>query len=62
MDNSEFPTTEFSPFVIEQIGWYVYALQDPRDQKIFYVGKGKGNRIFAHANAAIDEVSDELSL
>ena len=62
MDNSEFPTTEFSPFVIEQIGWYVYALQDPRDQKVFYVGKGKGNRIFAHANAAIDEVSDQLSL
>ena len=41
MDNSEFPTTEFSPFVIEQIGWYVYALQDPRDQKVFYVGKAK---------------------
>lgn len=39
----------FTPFVAEQIGWYVYALQDPRDGKIFYVGKGKGNRIFAHA-------------
>lgn len=39
----------FTPFVAEQIGWYVYVLQDPRDGKIFYIGKGKGNRVFAHA-------------
>lgn len=39
----------FSPFVAEKIGWYVYALQDPRDGRVFYIGKGKGNRVFAHA-------------
>jgi hypothetical protein len=52
--------SEFTPYVTEQIGWYVYALQDPRDKKFFYVGKGRGNRVFAHAQAAIDESGDEL--
>ena len=30
-------------------GYYVYLLVDPRDDRIFYVGKGKGKRIFQHA-------------
>lgn len=42
----------FSAHVIEQIGWYVYALRDPRDQRVFYIGKGRGNRVFAHAQDA----------
>ena len=52
---------EFSAYVIEQIGWYVYALQDPRDKKIFYIGKGKGNRVFTHALTAIVDSEGELS-
>lgn len=28
--------------------WYVYELIDPRTDTVFYVGKGKGNRIHAH--------------
>lgn len=36
---------------------YVYALRDPRDGKIFYIGEGKGDRIFAHFNEAKDLLS-----
>ena len=38
----------FSAHVSQQLGWYVYALSDPRDNSIFYIGKGKGNRAFHH--------------
>ncbi|MEN9713810.1 MAG: hypothetical protein RLZZ164_474 [Actinomycetota bacterium] len=38
----------------EQLGYYVYALVDPRSKKVFYVGKGKGDRILAHAKDAKD--------
>ncbi|MCL4553172.1 MAG: hypothetical protein M1305_06450 [Candidatus Marsarchaeota archaeon] len=46
----------------ERLAYYVYLLLDPRDGRIFYVGKGKGNRVFAHANDALDDehVRDEL--
>ncbi|MBQ5524797.1 MAG: GIY-YIG nuclease family protein, partial [Paludibacteraceae bacterium] len=43
----------FSPDVQAKIGYYVYRLIDPRDYSTFYVGKGKGNRVFEHAKAAI---------
>lgn len=29
-------------------GFYVYTLVDPRNDKVFYVGKGTGNRVFSH--------------
>jgi hypothetical protein len=32
--------------------WYVYDLIDPRSMSVFYVGKGKGNRIEAHEKDA----------
>jgi len=37
----------------EKLGYYVYLLKDPRDGKIFYVGKGKGRRIFSHDDEAL---------
>ena len=40
---------------------YVYLLRDPRGNKeFFYVGKGKGNRVFHHEiDAEDDNVTDE---
>ncbi len=35
-----------------ELGKYVYALIDPRDSKIFYVGQGTSNRVFDHFNDA----------
>lgn len=43
----------FTPEVIEQLQYYVYRLIDPRNGQTFYVGKGKGNRVFAHVNDAL---------
>lgn len=37
-------------------GYYVYLLIDPRDRAIFYVGKGKGDRMKMHGkNAHIEK-------
>ncbi len=44
----------FPTEVITELKTYVYRLIDPRNGETFYVGKGKGNRVFAH-------VQDELS-
>jgi hypothetical protein len=53
---------EFSQKTKEELKHYVYALIDPRDNKIFYVGKGSGDRVFQHAKAAIETftTSDKL--
>lgn len=52
----------FPPGVSEHLGTYVYRLIDPRNGETFYVGKGKGDRVFQHARAAVngDEVGDKL--
>lgn len=38
----------FSDITIQKLGYYLYALIDPRDNSIFYIGKGYGNRVFEH--------------
>jgi len=49
----------FSEEVQEKLGWYVYRLIDPRNGQTFYVGKGKGNRVFSHARGAVTEAIRE---
>lgn len=39
---------------------YVYRLIDPRNGETFYVGKGKGNRVFAHIGAEQTLDGDDL--
>jgi len=39
---------KFGALQIKALGQYIYALRDPRDRKIFYVGQGQGNRVFSH--------------
>lgn len=50
----------FSQQVITKLGWYVYRLIDPRNGETFYVGKGRGNRVFAHIHAAEGLDGDDL--
>ena len=56
--------SQFSEAVCENIGYYVYVLKDPRDSKIFYIGKGQKNRIFQHVADALEteHINDKLDL
>ncbi len=36
------------PDVVRRLGYYVYAYVNPLDGQIFYVGKGKGQRVLSH--------------
>ncbi len=57
--------TEFSQSTLsvlqedEKKKYYVYCLVDPRDNKIFYVGKGTGNRVFTHEKYALGKINKE---
>ena len=56
----------FSHYVSKKLDFYVYRLIDPRSGETFYVGKGKGNRVFQHAHAEVhagkDDLNDKLQL
>ena len=54
------PIESFPPEVRRKLGWYVYRLIDPRNGETFYVGKGQGNRVFAHIRAEQGLEGDEL--
>lgn len=58
--NKIFYHMEFKQPVIEAIGYYVYCLVDPRNNIVFYIGKGKGNRVFAHAKNALNDDNENL--
>ena len=42
----------------KSLGYYVYLLVDPNDEKPFYVGKGQNNRVFDHIQDAMDNPHD----
>ena len=50
----------FPDGVAELLKWYVYRLIDPRNGETFYVGKGQGNRVFAHAKGQMPEYDEIL--
>lgn len=55
---------KFPPGVTKHLNWYVYRLVDPRNRKTFYIGKGRGNRIFQHVRRTLKvtkrETADDL--
>lgn len=50
---------KFSHKVKEALGYYVYALVDPRNSKIFYIGKGRENRVFQHAKGVLEDILED---
>lgn len=46
---------KFTQQEIDSLNFYVYALVDPSNGNIFYIGKGKGNRVFSHIDKAKNE-------
>ena len=56
-ESESFPTG-----VTEKLKTYVYRLIDPRNGETFYVGKGQGDRVFAHIREQVegDDPSNKL--
>jgi hypothetical protein len=44
----------FDSLTTTKLGYYVYALVNPLNAKVFYIGKGNNNRVFAHVQEIID--------
>lgn len=46
---------------VEALGSYVYLYTDPRDDKPFYVGMGKGRRLLTHLNAQDKAITKRIN-
>lgn len=49
----------FNSEVAEKLNYYAYRLIDPRNGETFYVGKGKGNRVFMHVTGTLSMLDSE---
>ncbi len=52
----------FDNLTATKLGYYVYALVNPISGKIFYIGKGIDNRVFAHKSEVLENKSNIDSL
>lgn len=53
-------TIMFDEKTVQKLHFYVYLLIDPGTGSPFYVGKGKGNRVFNHLKRALKEKTENL--
>lgn len=49
----------FDENTCQSLGYYVYMLVDPRNNRPFYVGKGTNNRVFDHILQALNNCSEK---
>jgi uncharacterized protein len=44
----------FSEKVVDQLKYYVYLYICPETDRVFYIGKGRRNRVFSHLKSTVD--------
>ena len=59
--NVKMDTHGFTQEIVEALGCYVYRLIDPRNGGTFYVGRGRGQRVFDHVGGAISDTDQSAA-